>query len=165
MALLDALAEWKGYALVAVVAATISGICTWEVQGWRYGARIADMVTQRALALRKAEARARDVEAKNAELTAKIDKQYSDLAVAQVEANNLRVDLATGHRRLSVRTTACGVPKAAGAASMGNAAARADIDPTDASNIVRITEECDAATRQLTALQQWVEQIRKGQTK
>lgn len=165
MAVLDVLAGWKGYALVAVVAAALSGAGAWEAQGWRYEARIANMKTEQATAMRKAEARARDVETKNAELTEKIDKQYSDLAVAQVEANNLRVDLAAGRSRLSVRTTACRVPKATGTASVGDGTARADIDPTDASNIVRITGECDAAIRQLTALQQWVKQIREGQKK
>lgn len=165
MAVLDVVTGWKGYALVAVVAATLSGAGTWEVQSWRYEAQIAGMKAEQATAMRKAEARARDVETKNAELTAKIDRQYSDLAVAQVEANNLRVDLASGRSRLSVRTTTCRVSTDAGPARVGDAAARADIDPADAERIVGITSEGDDAIRQLTALQEWVKRLREGQKK
>ena len=66
-------------------------------------------------------------------------------------------DLTSGARRVRVQVTRCGT----GAAAPGPAAARADgpetaeLAPETAASLYAIAADCDANTRQLTALQAW----------
>lgn len=154
-----------GAAVVAVIAAGCfaAGYHVRSLSAERDAAKI---VASQNAAVADAQAQARAKEKENAELHAKVDSQYFDLANAQVESSNLRADLAAGRRRLSVRTTGTctsGVPANPAAAGLDDGAARADIDPADAVNIITITSEGDDAIRQLTALQQWAAGI--GQQK
>lgn len=47
-AALKALAGWRGYAAVAVVAGVLAGGAAWTVQGWRYDAKIVGMEREQA---------------------------------------------------------------------------------------------------------------------
>ncbi|WP_447590135.1 lysis system i-spanin subunit Rz [Aquipseudomonas campi] len=72
---------------------------------------------------------------------------------------DLRADVATGKRRLSVLATSCSVRTATSTAGLADDQARADIDPAAAERIVRITNDGDDAIRQLSALQGYVGRI------
>lgn len=122
-----------------------------------YSERDSKAVLDQAVAISTAQAAARAKEQEYAKLNARVDGQYLELAAAQLEAANLRADVAAGNKRLSVRTApgACRVPSDSGAASLDHEAPRADIDPGDAADIIAILARGDEAIRQLNALQDW----------
>ena len=81
------------------------------------------------------------------------ERQATELAVD----NRAASDLASGSRRVRVQVTRCSSSPAA----PGPAAARADgpetaeLAPETAASLYAIAADCDANTRQLTALQDW----------
>lgn len=92
-------------------------------------------------------------------LLATLDTEHTKaLTDAQAIAHQLRADLATGARRLSVKATcpATTMRATAGAASLADAETRADIDPAAAERIVAITNDGDEAIIALSALQDYV---------
>ncbi|MBP6018813.1 MAG: lysis protein [Burkholderiaceae bacterium] len=143
--------------ITGVIAASLAGGAAWIVQGWRYDAQIAVIERNQATALSTAQAAARKKEREYAELYARVDGQYLELAVAQLEAADLRAAVAAGDKRLSVRTApgACSVSSNSGTTGMGHEAPRADIDPGDAGDIIAILARGDEAIRQLNGLQDW----------
>lgn len=89
----QALAGWKGYALVGLVAAAIASGAAWKAQGWRYGAEIADIERDHARARDdQAQATVTAVEAARTEerrRTAAVEKARDDaqkLAAAAADA-------------------------------------------------------------------------------
>lgn len=87
---------------------------------------------------------------------------YQELTDVRKENDRLSADLLATRQRLSVRTAArcpAGVPAAAGAGSVDDAAERADIHPEDAAAIVRITGDADRCAVKLTALQEWARSV------
>lgn len=76
-----------------------------------------------------------------------LDRNQLDKANAQKAFERLDADLRSGALRLSVRTTA----QTGGnhSAAAGTVQARADIDPEDAADLVRITDDGDNAIRDL----------------
>ncbi|WP_420170401.1 lysis system i-spanin subunit Rz [Pseudomonas alloputida] len=90
-------------------------------------------------------------------LLADLDTQHTQERERANQTNaSLRADVAAGKRRLSVLATSCSTAGSATAAGMGNAEARAELDPAAAERIVAIANDGDDAIRQLTALQDWV---------
>lgn len=69
---------------------------------------------------------------------------------------DLRAAVAAGQRRLSIKATCPAVRGSTSAASLGNAEARADIDPAAGERIIRIANDGDDAIRALTALQDYI---------
>lgn len=93
-------------------------------------------------------------------LLADLDTEHTKaLTDAQAIANQLRADVAAGARRLSVKATCPAMRTAAGAASLDDAEARADIDPAAAERIVAITNDGDDAIHALSALQDYVSRV------
>lgn len=89
-------------------------------------------------------------------LLADLDTQHTQERERANQTNaSLRADVAAGQRRLSVLATSCAAGSAT-TAGLGNAEARAELDPAAAERIVRIANDGDDAIRQLTALQDWV---------
>lgn len=109
-AAVKALAGWKGYAVVALAGAILAGGGAWTVQGWRYGAAIADIERDHAKARdTQAQATVAAVEAARTEerrRTAAVEKQRDD---AQKQAASAAGDAARAHaerRRLLERADA-----------------------------------------------------------
>lgn len=46
--LISKLAGWKGYAAASLISAAVAAGATWAVQGWRYGAQIANIERDQA---------------------------------------------------------------------------------------------------------------------
>lgn len=90
-------------------------------------------------------------------------KHYEEYSNAQRENADLRARIAAGGDRVYVRTkTACsGESGSTTAARVDDAAGYAELDPTDAANLIGIAADGDAAIRQLTALQEWVSEVRQ----
>ncbi|NDV11692.1 lysis system i-spanin subunit Rz [Crenobacter caeni] len=86
---------------------------------------------------------------------AEVDKKLmEERADAQTEINRLRADLRAGTRRLSVAFAAAGsVPGAAASPGSGDAAARAELHPAAADDLVGLAADADDVTRQLAACQ------------
>ena len=76
-----------------------------------------------------------------------LDRNQLDKANAQKVFERLDADLRSGALRLSIRTTA--QPGGNHGAAAGPVQARADIDPEDAADLVRVTDDGDNAIRDL----------------
>jgi prophage endopeptidase len=90
-------------------------------------------------------------------LLADLDTQHTrELTNAQTVNNQLRADVASGARRLSIAATCPAVRATTSTAGLADAEARADIDPAAAQRIVAITNDGDEAIIALSALQDYV---------
>ncbi|ANI16647.1 lysis protein [Pseudomonas nitroreducens] len=163
------LSYWKPLALVAaLLCAFASG---WLSNGWRLGQQIeqqqaafqADLST-----INLATAKAQQEANEQRQALAKAVQQdsatrYQEYTDAQHQNAQLRADLLTAQRRLSVRVSGCSaaaeVSTAAGTGGVDHAAGRADLDPGSADRIVAIANRGDDAIRQLTACQGYVKRI------
>lgn len=94
-------------------------------------------------------------------LLAQLDTEHTkELTDARKENDQLRADVATGQRRLSVLATSCStVRTATSTTGLDDGATRADIDPAAAERIVRITNDGDEGLIALRGLQQYVTEI------
>ncbi|OZI56728.1 DUF2514 domain-containing protein [Bordetella genomosp. 4] len=98
---IKALAGWKGYAAVAVVAAILVGPCAWVIQGWRYEARIANIEAAHAQTMNdQAQATVAAVEAARTEerrRTAAVEKARDEAQekarVAAADADRVHTEL------------------------------------------------------------------------
>lgn len=96
-------------------------------------------------------------------LLADLDTQHTQERDSANQTNaSLRAAVAAGNKRLSVLTTSCSPAGSATSTGLGNAEARAELDPAAAERIVRIANDGDDAIRQLTALQEWVSKACPG---
>lgn len=163
------LSYWKPLAVVvAMLCAFASG---WLSNGWRLGQQIeqqqaafqADLST-----INLATAKAQQDANEQRQALAKAVQQdsatrYQEYTDAQHQNAQLRADLLTAQRRLSVRVSGCSsssdVSAAAGAGGVDHAVGRADLDPGSADRIVAIANRGDDAIRQLTACQAYVRKI------
>ncbi|KSW22624.1 MULTISPECIES: lysis system i-spanin subunit Rz [unclassified Pseudomonas] len=163
------LSYWKPLALVAaLLCAFASG---WLSNGWRLGQQIeqqqaafqADLST-----INLATAKAQQEANEQRQALAKAVQQdsatrYQEYTDAQHQNAQLRADLLTAQRRLSVKVSGCSpaaeVSTAAGTGGVDHAAGRADLDPGSADRIVAIANRGDDAIRQLTACQGYVKRI------
>ncbi|UVL22401.1 lysis protein [Pseudomonas donghuensis] len=91
-------------------------------------------------------------------LLAKLDTEHTKERERANQTNaNLRADIAAGKLRLSVLATNCtAVRTTSTTTGMGDAEARAELDPAAAERIVRVANDGDDAIRALTGLQDWV---------
>lgn len=90
-------------------------------------------------------------------LLGELDTQHTQERERANQTNaSLRVDVASGKRRLSVLAASCAGAGSSTAAGVGHAEARAELDPAAAERIVRVANDGDDAIRALTALQDYV---------
>lgn len=153
--LLSGLAGWRGYALAVTLAFAAGGYATAKVQGAFHSAEVA---TLKETSATEAAAQARVALAEIVRLSAIISGIDADgmkeLNHAIAENESLRADLATGARRLSVRTTSCtGLPGTGGDPRLADGAGRADIDGRDSQALVAITDRGDREIIKLNTLQ------------
>ncbi|MBY8934226.1 lysis system i-spanin subunit Rz [Pseudomonas fluorescens] len=83
-------------------------------------------------------------------------KRTQELSDAQAHNNQLRAAVATGARRLSVKAACPAVRTTTTSASVGDAEARAELDPASAARIVATANDGDEAIIALSALQDYV---------
>ena len=96
-------------------------------------------------------------------LLAQLDTQHTqDLIDAQAVNKQLRADVASGARRLSVAARCPVVRAATSAAGLDDAQARAELDPATAGRILAISSDGDEAIRALSGLQDYVTRICLG---
>lgn len=163
------LSYWKPLAVaVAMLCAFAAG---WLSNGWRLGRQIeqqqasfqADLST-----INLAAAKAKQEANEQRQALAKAIQQdsatrYQEYTDAQHQNAQLRADLLTAQRRLSVKVSGCSpateVSTTAGTGGVDHAAGRADLDPGSADRIVAIANRGDDAIRQLTACQAYVRKI------
>lgn len=109
VAMIGALAGWKGYAAVAIIAAA----ATWTVQGWRYGTKIADIERDQAQAVADAQGLARATEHRRQaaiegvqnDANEKIAAASADAAASAAVATRLRAQVARLRGAASDSTT------------------------------------------------------------
>jgi len=161
-----------GQILAAVLLAMlIAAAGTWQVQDWRYDAKLAkqagqfqaslDVIGSAATAQARAEQDKRlDTEQK---LTVQDQQHTKELSDAQRNQARLRDQLATADVRLSVllkdSASGCDVPAATGGAGVVHAARRAQLDPAHAQRIIAITDTGDQGLIALRACQAYVRAI------
>ncbi|MNO20198.1 Bacteriophage lysis protein [compost metagenome] len=93
-------------------------------------------------------------------LLTQLDTEHTqEINDARAKNKELLDCLSTGCKRLSVVAKCPAVRPTTGAASMDDAEARAELDPAHARRIVAIPTDGDDAIRQLTALQDYVNQV------
>jgi prophage endopeptidase len=89
--------------------------------------------------------------------------RYQEYTDAQHQNAQLRAELLTAQRQLSVRVIGCSaaaeVPSSAGARGMDHAAGRADFGPGDSAAILGVANRGDDAIRKLTACQSYIRKI------
>lgn len=141
----------------------------WVANGWRLGAELEQQGRLHSESLAEiARAAAHQVQTQQAKRTvleqqlAAIDEQhYKELQNAQTVTDALTADLATARQRLSVRITgpACssGMPTATNPAGMDDdPGTRAELHPSTAAGVIRVTGRADMCRARLSALQSWV---------
>ena len=99
---------------------------------------------------------ARAAEQQHAQTLATIDAKYQENERnAQLETDRLRAQLRAGTVRLSVPVVAgsCSLSAAGSGAGSSDGAARADIQPAAADDLVALAADADAVVRQLSACQ------------
>lgn len=89
--------------------------------------------------------------------------RYQEYTDAQHQNAQLRADLLTAQRRLSVKVSGCSatadMSTSAGTGGVDHAAGRADLDPGDSAAILGVANRGDDAIRQLTACQAYVRKV------
>lgn len=163
------LSYWK--LLLCALALFLAAAGGWMANGWRLGQQIEQQQStfQADLgAINLAAARAQQEANERRQVLAKAIQQdsasrYQEYTDVQHQNAQLRADLLTAQRRLSVRVSGCSatgqVPTTARAGSVDHAAGRADLDPGDSAAILGIANRGDDAIRQLTACQAYVRVI------
>lgn len=127
--------------------------------GWQHIERQADQLAtarEQVTTLENAAESRRNTQ----KLLATLDTEHTKaLTDAQATNNQLRVAVAAGARRLSIKATCPAVRATTGAARVDDAQARADIDPAAAERVVAITNDGDDAIRALSGLQDYVNHV------
>jgi hypothetical protein len=158
---------WKVVGALALV--MLGAVSAWTVQGWRYGAQLADQsrlhtdtLNQLAMVGAAAQKAEQDKRLALEQRLAASDKSHHEtLTNAQKDQARLRDRLATSDLRLSVvlakgSAGGCSVPAATGACGVVHGAVRAELDPAHAQRIVAITDEGDRGLIALAACQAYV---------
>lgn len=163
------LSYWKPLLVALLVFLAAAG--GWVANGWRLGQQI----EQRQAAFR-ADLSAINLAAAKAQQEANEQRQaltkavqqdsatrYQEYTNAQHQNAQLRADLLTAQRRLSVKVSGCNaatrMPATSGTGGLDHAAGRADLDPGDSAAILGIVNRGDDAIRQLTACQAYVKRV------
>ena len=163
------LSYWKPLLCAIVIAIAASGGAL--IEHWRMESRLsaqADAFQSDLSTIKLAAAKAQQEANERRQALAKAIQQqsadqYREYTDAQHQNAQLRADLLTAQRRLSVRVSGCSaaaeVSTAAGAGSMDHAAGRAYLDPADSAALLGIVNRGDDAIRKLTACQGYVRKI------
>lgn len=160
----QALAGWKGYAVVGLAAAALASCATWTAQGWRYGEEIATMRADESGRVADAQRQAREILQRRYAAVAETNERnaraewaaYGGMRNAQVQDDRLRADVDAGRQRLHV-AAACpaargGVSDAGAGTGVGNGA-RAELDPAARSDYFALRAGIRQVTAQLEACQ------------
>ena len=161
---------WKVAGALALV--MLGAISAWTVQGWRYGAQLAeqsrlhtDTLNQLAMVGAAAQKAVQDKHLALEQRLAVSDQSHHETLInAQKDQARLRDRLATSDLRLSVvlaqgSAGGCSVPAATGAGGVVHGAVRAELDPAHAQRIVAITDEGDRGLIALAACQAYVREL------
>ena len=161
-----------GMVLLAVVLMTTAAGVTWQVQEWRMGKKLSELVglhrDELARISNAAAVQARAEQDKRLATEHQIvlqDQQHTrELYDALRNQALLRDRLATSDLRLSVLlaedpASGCDVPTAPGGAGVVHAARRAQLDPAHAQRIIGITDDGDQGLIALRACQAYVRAI------
>jgi hypothetical protein len=161
---------WKVAGALALV--MLGAISAWTVQGWRYGAQLAeqsrlhtDTLNQLSMVGAAAQKAVQDKYLTLEQRLAASDQSHHEtLTNAQKDQARLRDRLATSDLRLSVvlaqgSAGGCSVPAATGAGGVVHGAVRAELDPAHAQRIVAITDEGDRGLIALAACQAYVREL------
>jgi hypothetical protein len=161
---------WKVAGAMALV--MLGAISAWTVQGWRYGAQLAeqsrlhtDTLNQLAMVGAAAQKAEQDKHlALEQRLAASDQSHHETLTNVQKDQARLRDRLATSDLRLSVvlaqgSTGGCSAPGATGAGGVVHGAVRAELDPAHAQRIVAITDDGDRGLIALAACQSYVREL------
>lgn len=98
-------------------------------------------------------------------LLAQLDTEHTKaLTDAQTTNNQLLAAVATGARRLSVKATCPAVRNATATAGLGDAEARAELDPAAGQRIVAIANDGDEGLIALRAAQDYINTVCLGGT-
>lgn len=98
-------------------------------------------------------------------LLAQLDTEHTRaLTDAQTANNQLRTAVATGAHRLSVKTTCPAVRNTSATAGLGDAEARAELDPEAGQRIVAIANDGDEGLIALRAAQDYINTVCLGGT-
>ena len=98
-------------------------------------------------------------------LLAQLDTEHTKaLTDAQTANNQLRTAVATGTRRLSVKATCPVVRDTAATSGLGDAEARAELDPAAGQRIVAIANDGDEGLIALRAAQDYINKFCQGGT-
>ncbi len=139
----------------------------WVVKGWEARAEAFRLRAEHAQQLERIAAAQAEAIAEQAQIRdqlmrrlAAIDEQrHQELRNAQITTDTLAADLAAARQRLRVRVdpaSCTGLPATAPAAGVDDGpGARADLHPSDAAALVRVTGRADECRARLTALQDW----------
>lgn len=157
--------------LLVALLLLVAGL-SWQIQGWRYGARLAQQAQahaqerqQQAEALYRQQREERQQrEVLEQQIEANDQSHYQELLDAQQAQARLRDRLATADLRLSVlleADTAPGLPAPTGAGSLDHGALRAGLDPAHARRIVAITDQGDQGLIALRACQAYVQALQR----
>ena len=161
---------WKAAAL-ALAAALLIGIGAaggWIFNGWRLGQKIeqqqaafqADLSTINLAAAKAQQEANEQLQASAKAIQQDAATRYQEYTDAQHQNAQLRADLLTAQRRLSVKVSGCStaaqVSTTSGARGVDYAAGRADLDPGDSAALLGIVNRGDDAIRQLTACQAYI---------
>jgi len=163
---------WKVAGALALV--MLGALSAWTVQGWRYGAQLAeqsrlhtDTLNQLAMVGAAAQKAEQDKRlALEQRLAASDQSHHETLTNAQKDQARLRDRLATSDLRLSVLLdqgsgSGCSVPAATGTGGVDHGAVRAELDPAHAQRIIGITDAGDQGLIALAACQAYVRELQK----
>ncbi|WP_247842578.1 lysis system i-spanin subunit Rz [Pseudomonas sp. MWU12-3103b] len=143
------------YLLIALAACAVAILF-----GWQHIERQADQLAtarDQVTTLTKAAKSRRNTQRLLADLDTEHTKALTD---AQADNRKLRTAVATGQRRLSVLATRT----TTGAAGVGDAEARAELDPAAGERIVAITDDGDQGLIALRAAQDYINTVCLGGT-
>ncbi|WP_205736959.1 lysis system i-spanin subunit Rz [Achromobacter spanius] len=162
--LTGALMGWKGYAAALLVGAIVAGGAAWRVQGWRYGAEIAEMKADQSARIAESQRQAREILERRVAEVGQINERnakaewaaYGGMRNAQVQDDGLRADVDAGRQRLHV-VASCpassgGVPKARAGSGLGDGT-RAELDPAARPDYFALRAGIQQVTAQLDACQ------------
>jgi len=147
------------YLLIALAACAVAILFGWQhirAQGVALDAATARNATLEAVA----ESR-RNTQRLLADLDTEHTKALTD---AQADNRKLRTAVATGERRLSVLAKCPAVRATTSPASVGDAEARAELDPAAGERIVAITDDGDQGLIALRAAQDYINTVCLGGT-
>lgn len=153
----------QGCLILLAVASIAAGAAGWTLNGWRMSGQIerlnaghATYVAEQQRLRSEAEAKYRQAEKAAAGRIASVYDAYREVERnAEIENSRLRADIESGRRRLSVAArcpAGSQMPGAAGNTGRADAQTRAEFNPEDAGSVIAITDDGDAAIRQLNAL-------------